>query len=158
MDDIASSETAKSILNKIGLDNIQNIFNKILILDKKFKSEQFIKIPYGKFDDIDVYLVDGDYIMEHIYPDFTQGGNGQVYGIKAKEEGKPKFIPENEIWIDVNLDSREYPYIILHEYIEMKLMESGIPYDDNEKTDSHPIANSIEMAMRKNYENVVEKG
>ena len=92
------------------------------------------------------------YIMENVYPDFTQGGNGQIYGIKAKAESKPKFIPEKEIWIDLNMDSREYPYIIMHEYIEMKLMESGLDYDNSERTSSHPIASSIEMALRKKYE------
>ena len=148
--DIASSETAKPTLDKIDINDIQTIFNEIKSLDKKFKSE-FIKIPYGKFDDISIYLVDGDYIMENIYPDFTQGGNGQIYGIKAKVESKPKFIPEKEIWIDINMDSREYPFIILHEYIEMKLMESGLRYAENNK-DSHPTANFFEMRMRKKYE------
>lgn len=149
--DIASSEIAKSTLEKINIDDIQKIFVKIKSLDKKFKSEIFVKIPYGRFDDISIYLVDGDYVMENIYPDFTQGGNGQIYGIKAKAEGKPKFIPENEIWIDINLDSREYPYIILHEYVEMKLMESGLSYDDGEKS-GHEIANFCELSMRKKIE------
>ena len=152
LSDIASEDTAKNALDKIDIGEIKTISDKIVGVDKKFKAEKFTKIPYGKIDNIDIYLVDGDYIMEHVYPDFTQGGNGQIYGVKAKEEDKPKFIPENEIWVDINLDSREYPFIILHEYIEMKLMESGLRYDDDEKTDAHPIASSVEMTFRKNME------
>jgi hypothetical protein len=149
--DIASSNIAKSILDKIDIGDVQEIFDEIVSIDKKFKSEQFIKIKYGQIDNISLYLVDGDYIMKHVYPDFTQGGNGQIYGIKAKEEGKPKFIPEKEIWIDINMDSREYSFIILHEYIEMKLMESGLRYDEDNKS-SHEIANFAELSMRRKYE------
>jgi hypothetical protein len=150
--DIATSDTAKSALDKIGMDDVQLIFDEIKKVEKEFKSKQFIKIPYGKFDDIDIYLVDGDYIMKKpIYPDFTQGGNGQIYGVKAKEEGKPKFIPEKEIWIDINMDSKEYPFIILHECLEMKLMESGIRYDQD-NTCAHPISNEVEQFFRRKYE------
>ena len=145
LDDIATLENAKKILEKIDIDDIQTIFNEIVEQDKKFKSEQFIKIKYGQIDNISIYLVDGDYIMEHVYPDFTQGGNGQIYGVKAKQEGKPKFIPENEIWIDYKQSPRELRMTLAHEYFERNLMKNkGAHYEK-----AHALACKHELKLRK---------
>lgn len=55
------------------------------------------------------------------------------------------FIPENEIWIDDILDSKERKYIIFHEFTELKLMKlKHYPYEK-----AHQIASKKEYEKRK---------
>ena len=82
---------------------------------------------------IDIWLVDGKYVREHYYLDFTQGGHNFIYD----------FIPRFEIWIDDDLSSDERPAVIAHELYEQSLMHDGIDYNH-----AHTWANKIEAHKR----------
>ena len=83
-----------------------------------------------------VYIVDGDYVRDSSGDvNYTEGGHGYVY----------KYVPKGEIWIDVQLQSREIPLIVEHEYVEQHLMrDKGMPYER-----AHVIASKEEFKMRK---------
>ena len=83
---------------------------------------------------INVFLVDGDKIKIKYDLDFVEGGNDAIYN----------YIPANTLWIDKNLDKHEYPFIILHEFVERYLMKKyGLEYND-----AHDLANHYEKKFR----------
>ena len=96
-----------------------------------------MKEPYlrnlERRDKVTVWLVNGKYVREHFYLDFTQGGHGYVYD----------FIPLNEVWIDDDLSTDERPYVIAHEFYERALMKEGVTYDT-----AHTAANVVEKSAR----------
>ena len=81
----------------------------------------------------DIWLVDGKYVREHLFLDFTQGGHALRYD----------FIPRYEIWIDDDLSSDEWNAVIAHEQYERKLMYQGIDYNQ-----AHTWANKVEAQKR----------
>jgi len=97
-----------------------------------------VKPPYlrslGTRSNLAIWLVDGKYVREHCYADYTQGGHEFIYD----------FIPVNEVWIDDDLSSDERPFVIAHEVYERSLMKSGINYDH-----AHTWANRIESSLRR---------
>ncbi len=80
---------------------------------------------------VTVWVVDGRLVRSVFDIDFTEGGHDHVY----------EFVPENEVWIDNDLDERERPYVLLHELHERNLMEKGWTYDkaheDSSKIEYH---------------------
>ena len=50
--------------------------------------------------------------------DFTAGGHDYVY----------EFVPENEVWIDNDIEQQEHGYVLLHELHERNRMAAGWPY------------------------------
>lgn len=64
---------------------------------------------------INVWLVNGELVRSLFYLDFTEGGHDKVF----------PFIPENEIWLDDDLDPKEREFILLHELHERNLMPKG---------------------------------
>jgi hypothetical protein len=113
----------------------------------RFKSKKFKKAPkdYSKqvkkikvkkiaaFEDVDVWVVDGELVRDLFYIDFTEGGHDLVYN----------FIPEGEVWIDDDVVKGERLYIMLHELIERRLMEKEKNYQD-----AHNKATKIEWLIR----------
>jgi hypothetical protein len=93
--------------------------------------------PYVKLlkkeDDFKIYLVDGRWVREHRYIDFTQGGHGYRYN----------FIPKDEIWIDDALSPDERPFALEHELDEAPHMRDGMDYSR-----AHGFANIKEKKMR----------
>ncbi len=89
-------------------------------------------------DDIgstDVWLVDGCLVRSTYKTDYTEGGHGYVY----------PWVPKGEIWVEQCIDREELPYIIAHEYIEMRLMrEKRLKYDR-----AHRICAEMEFDLRK---------
>ena len=95
---------------------------------------------YAQCGDLTAWLVDGRYIRDNIWLDFTEGGNDEVYG--GADPDKPSFIPKGEIWIDNN-NLAEAPYILLHELTERNNMQDGEDYDQ-----AHEAANTAEQKAR----------
>ncbi len=81
--------------------------------------------------DISVWVVDGRLVRSVFDDDFTEGGHDYVY----------EFVPQNEVWIDNDLEEIERPYVLLHELHERNLMAKGWPYskahEDSSKIEYH---------------------
>ena len=97
---------------------------------KKIHKRLLKKYTYGK---LNVWIVDGELVRGLYFVDFTQGGHYKVY----------KFIPENEVWIDDDVSSKERKFVLLHEIHEMNLMKKGLKYDP-----AHQSSNAIEFYAR----------
>lgn len=66
-----------------------------------------------------VWIVNGELVRDLFFVNFTEGGHDKVYS----------FIPENEIWIDDDVNPKERKFILLHELHERNLMLQGWSYD-----------------------------
>lgn len=82
---------------------------------------------------ISVWIVDGRLVRSVFDIDFTEGGHDYFY----------EFVPENEVWIDNDLEQEERPYVLLHEMHERNLMAQGWTY-----TKAHEDASKIEYHYR----------
>ena len=70
-----------------------------------------------------VWLVDGALIRKEINENFVKcAGNNQF-----------NFVPKNELWIDEDLDPKEYHYFIDRFIYEQELMDSGKNYAKADK-------------------------
>src|SRR5205814_6845501 len=66
--------------------------------------------------------------------DYTEGGHGYVY----------PWVPKGEIWVEHDLSRAELPYIVAHEYLELRLMrDEGLQYDR-----AHAICSEVEYELR----------
>ena len=95
------------------------------------------ELPQYRSGKLRVYLVNGEYIRSEIDPDWTQGGHYKVY---------PKYINQNEIWIERMRDPIENQFTILHEITELNKMNEGLSYDDAHSN----FANVVEAKARDN--------
>ncbi len=82
---------------------------------------------------VGVWIVDGRLVRSVFDIDFTEGGHDYVY----------EFVPENEVWIDNDLDEAERPYVLLHELHERNLMAKGWTYSK-----AHEDASKVEYNYR----------
>jgi hypothetical protein len=80
-----------------------------------------------------VWIVSGRLVRSVFDIDFTAGGHDYVY----------EFVPENEVWIDDDIEEAERPYVLLHELHERNRMAAGWDYDK-----SHAEASRLEYRMR----------
>lgn len=73
-------------------------------------------------DDLDVYIVDGDWVRTNINVDFVEGGHGYVYD----------YVPKNEIWVEDMEDKKEMWFNFKHEQFERNLMKNNpkMSYED----------------------------
>jgi len=54
-------------------------------------------------------------------------------------------VPKNQIWIEKDLHRQEMPFIVCHEYLELRLMrDEGLDYDK-----AHEICSKVEFQLRK---------
>ena len=84
---------------------------------------------------IEVWRVDGNLVRSLYKTDYTEGGHGQVY----------PWCPKHQIWVEKDLKITELPFIVCHEYLELRLMrERRLSYDR-----AHSIASKMEFALRK---------
>jgi hypothetical protein len=67
---------------------------------------------------LSVWIVDGRLVRSVFDIDFTAGGHDHVY----------EFVPDNEIWIDNDIEEQERGYVLLHELHERNRMAEGWPY------------------------------
>ena len=65
--------------------------------------------------DCAVWLVDGALIRKEINENF----------VKCSLNNKSDFVPQNEFWIDEDLDPKEYRYFIDRFIYEQGLLDSG---------------------------------
>ncbi len=90
---------------------------------------------------VSVWIVDGRLVRSGFDVDFTEGGHDYVY----------EFVPQNEVWIDNDLEEAERPYVLLHELHERNLMAQGWPYskahEDSSKKEYHARHHPNELHM-----------
>jgi hypothetical protein len=84
---------------------------------------------------VSVWIVDGRLVRSVFDVDFTEGGHDHVY----------EFVPQNEVWIDNDLQGPERPYVLLHELHERNLMAGGWDYDR-----AHEDSSKLESRCRRN--------
>lgn len=93
------------------------------LLDRRGGSvrlHDFYRVYLGKREGQEIWIVDGQKVVESLYPAFVMGGNDQRY----------RFNPQDDIWIDDRIGAEEIEYTIAHELIERRLMrERGWSYD-----------------------------
>jgi hypothetical protein len=70
-------------------------------------------------NDVSVWIVNGRLVRSAFDIDFTEGGHDYVY----------EFVPENEVWIDDDIEEKERGFVLLHELHERNRMASGWPYN-----------------------------
>ena len=51
---------------------------------------------------LDVWVVDGSRVRNHIYDEFLEGGNDQRY----------RFVPPGEVWVDGATSVEEFEYVL----------------------------------------------
>jgi hypothetical protein len=94
--------------------------------------ERYCTLPDEKRP-IHVWLVDARLVRSFYKTDYTEGGHGYVY----------PWVPKDQIWIESTLDRPEYPFIVSHEYTELRLMrDRKMEYDD-----AHAMCSSMEWAL-----------
>ena len=110
-----------------------------------------IRIKYlGPLYGVKIYMVDGEYLRNGIYVDYTNGGN----------PGRYTFVPEGEIWVDREKPN-DFAATVVHEFVECHhMMKNKKSYDP-----AHEIANKFEREFRlrvkdgrinlKSYEQIV---
>jgi hypothetical protein len=84
---------------------------------------------------IKVWLIDGMLARGWYKTDYAEGGHFVVY----------PWVPKGEIWLERDQDAREWPYICVHEYLELRMMRDG----GREYDEAHPIASKIEFGLRR---------
>jgi hypothetical protein len=95
---------------------------------------RYLVLPDPQFP-IEVWLIDGSLARTYYKTDYTEGGHGYVY----------RWVPHNEIWIEKDLHKDEFPFMVAHEYTELRLMrDKGIEYDR-----AHDISSRVEYHLRK---------
>jgi hypothetical protein len=82
---------------------------------------------------LSVWIVSGRLVRSVFDIDFTAGGHDHVY----------EFVPENEVWIDDDIEEEERPYVLLHELHERNRMANGWPYSK-----AHAESSELEYRCR----------
>ncbi len=68
---------------------------------------------------IKTYIVNSNLIRSLYRMDWVAGGHDHVY----------RFVPDNEVWVDNDIVSKEKPFLILHELHERFFMSQGWEYE-----------------------------
>ncbi|MCX6749868.1 MAG: hypothetical protein NTZ83_00245, partial [Candidatus Pacearchaeota archaeon] len=135
-----SYNKARNIANRI--QKRERAKSKLMRKELKIKKnkENIIKTVYKSLikeyslGKLKILVVNGELVRDLFFIDFTEGGHDKVYS----------FIPENEIWIDDDLELDERKFVILHELHERNLMSRGKDYDS-----AHKSSSKIEYFCRK---------
>jgi hypothetical protein len=90
---------------------------------------------------VSVWIVNGRLVRSAFDIDFTEGGHDYVY----------EFVPENEIWIDDDIEEKERGYVLLHELHERNRMAGGWPYNK-----AHAESSRLEYRCRHHPEELHE--
>jgi hypothetical protein len=84
---------------------------------------------------VKAWLIDGFFARCWYKTDYAEGGHFVVY----------PWVPSHEIWLEQDTDPRELPFILAHEYLELRMMrDGGLEYDE-----AHEIAAKIEFDLRR---------
>lgn len=131
------SNGAVKDIPSLPIEDIVQIEKAIIDLEKEYFST-IKKVHIGKLEEFNIYLVDGDVIKKELEMDFCEGGNPFRY---------PEFVPDNELWIDMSIHTPDIKFILLHEFVESKLMSKlNMKYDP-----AHTHANAAEKNFRKKF-------
>src|ERR1700687_1278151 len=111
--------------------------------NSNFDAENLHLIPQAKLERllqwgaVTVWKVNGKFIRDWIFIDFTEGGNSAAY----------PWMPPNEIWLDdSSFTPDEHEVVLLHEATEFNLMrDKGWSYDK-----AHDVASENETKARRN--------
>lgn len=90
---------------------------------------------------VSVWIINGRLVRSVFDIDFTEGGHDYVY----------EFIPQNEVWIDNDIEEKERGYVLLHELHERNRMAAGEPY-----TKAHTESSRLEYRCRHHPERLHE--
>ena len=82
---------------------------------------------------VSVWIINGRLVRSTFDIDFTAGGHDYVY----------EFVPENEVWIDDDIEEAERGYVLLHELHERNRMARGWDYDK-----AHAESSRLEYRLR----------
>jgi hypothetical protein len=82
---------------------------------------------------VSVWIVNGRLVRSAFDIDFTAGGHDYVY----------EFVPENEVWIDDDIEEKERGFVLLHELHERNRMAQGMPYSK-----AHAESSQVEYHCR----------
>ncbi len=94
---------------------------------------EYLSLP-DRTGPIAARLVDGGYVRSVYRTDYVEGGHGYVY----------PWVPRREIWLEHGVAAKELPFVLAHEYTELRLMrDDGLEYDP-----AHAIAAKVEFALR----------
>lgn len=118
-----------------GVKEISNIPDHVRL-------KNIYRIPLGKRNGIQIWVVDGYHVRASIYPDFGFSGNDAAYN----------FIPPDEIWIDGQVSCEETEYAIQTELKERDLMKKGKSYNDAYEiaiVDDQIRRNKMEILLKK---------
>lgn len=88
-----------------------------------------------------VWLVDGAKVRKDINENF----------VKCSVNNKHDFVPENEFWIDEDMDPKEYKYFMDRFTYEQGLLDSGTDRETAEK-----MANDFEIKERQNSPEMIK--
>lgn len=106
---------------------------------KKFFDKSIKKILiYTLYDNTKIYCVNGKEVRDTYDEDFLKGGHGYVY----------KYIPKDEIWIELDVIINNEPVLLGHEIIEYYEMKQDNSTTDEEYNKAHNHAESVEAALR----------
>jgi hypothetical protein len=89
---------------------------------------------YASRENIQIWLVDGEYIRKNIDEEFTNFGQHYRF----------TYIPVDEFWIDMEAQDQEYSFFIDHLFAEFNLMKAGKNYDE-----AITAADEIELQHRR---------
>ena len=111
--------------------------------DLKAATHSGESLPLGDFchkylwkrldDGLSVWIVKGRLVRSVFDIDFTAGGHDCVY----------EFVPQNEVWIDNDIEEQERGYVLLHELHERNRMAEGWPYSK-----AHAESSKVEYHCR----------
>jgi hypothetical protein len=100
----------------------------------KIYREQYTTLPDERFT-VKLWIVDGNLVRSFYSTEYTEGGHGYVY----------PWVPKDEIWVEEAVDRRERPFIVIHEYLEHRLMrDRKLDYET-----AHAICSKVEFHCRK---------
>ena len=90
-------------------------------------------------DGVKIYLIDADHVRDDIDIDYTMGGHAYVY---------PNYVPEDEVWIDEEMNKEDQYSTMVHETTERNEMRNRhLKYDK-----AHDDASAAEIKVRKKLE------
>jgi type I restriction-modification system DNA methylase subunit len=115
--------------------------NKKYNIDLENLNKKVIREVDISGEKVKICSVNGTYIRDNFYQDFTQGGHHWV-------SENYEFIPDGEIFIDEVLNEKDREATIIHEVKEYGLMKyKGMKYDP-----AHEKSNKVEENFRKQYD------
>ena len=90
---------------------------------------------YTLYDGTKIYCVNGNEVRDVYDEDFLKGGHGYAY----------KYIPKDEIWVEIDVIIDNEPELLGHEIIEYYDMKAD---DSMSYEEAHSHAESVEEALR----------